>query len=825
MERIVRGAARLWIAALAALLCIAQLAAPSASGARAPGETLRVAFPIQEGLSEVDEEGRLSGYTYEYLQEIAQYTGWDYEFVRLEGGIDEVLTEMLDMLERGELDLMGGMSYSDALAEVYEYPGYSYGTSHTVLAVLEGSDITESNYAMNRTLRVAVAERAVARNEQLARFCENTHTDVAYIYCQSAEEQLAKLRGGEADAALWVDLALEDDMRPIASFAPSPFYFAATKGNSELTAKLNRAIAEINRADPYFEVELHEKYFSHKDESLSLTGEERTFIKGVDTLRVAVMADKAPIQDVDPVTGEFVGVAREVFDYIAAQTGLSFQYVTAGSSDELARLMADGTVDMAAGVPYDYDSAEYYSVALGRPYLNAQIMMVLGRGVDAADLGGRRLALAKGLGCGDEYVGEVLWYDTVRECIEAVESGRADYAYANSYVVQYYAGKGDYRNISLVSRPGMIQELSIGVAKPVDMTLLTILNRAVLSIPEGELQAMFYRNAVPESRITLGTFVKANPWTITLAVALLGVAVIAGLLLHYRSRMRLVRQAELENRRYTQLCELSGEHLFEYDYRKDRLSLAARSARMLGVPMVQEHFAFRIGQDEGSAGGELLGLLKGGGERSMDLQLPLSDGSRCWFRVTAKQLLDENGRPVVTIGKLSNIQREQEERERLVDRAQKDSLTGLYNSAAIRSMTAQALEQGGDGALLIIDIDHFKNVNDRFGHFVGDQVLTGLSGLLGGIFRQGDLLGRLGGDEFAVFMTGVRDRAVVEEKCRVILERTARMDLGQPELRAGVSIGAAMAFEGERFGQLYQRADRALYEAKKRGRNGFCVDE
>ncbi|MCQ4865907.1 transporter substrate-binding domain-containing diguanylate cyclase [Pseudoflavonifractor phocaeensis] len=828
MERNARGLARMMAAALTLLLCVA-LAPPGRAAAGGSGETLRVGFPIQAGLTEADGKGNLSGYTYEYLQEIAQYTGWEYEFVQMDGSLNDVLSEMLEMLERGELDLLGAMNYSDALAEIYDYPGYSYGTSYSVLAVLDESEITESNYAIGRVLRVAVTERAAARNEQLSRFCESSQVSVEYILCKNDREQLEKLRSGEADAVLWSDLALEDDMRQIVRFSPNPFYFATTKGNNQLTARLSSAIAEISKADPYFEVELYEKYFGHKDDSLRLGGEERTYIRGVDTLRVAVMEGKAPIQDVDPATGEFVGVAREVFDYISAQTGLQFQYVTAHSSDELMQLMKEGTVDIAACVPYDYESAEYYGVALGRPYLEAQIVMVLGRGVDTANLAGKRLALSKGLIYHGGYIEDVIWYDSVRECIDAVDSGRADYAYGNGYTVQYYANNDQYRNISLVPQSGTTQELCIGVSKPVDMTLLTILNKAVLSLPNDELQAMVYRNAVPEEPVTLDAFIKSNPWVVAAAVAALALAIAGALALHYRSRMRLVRQAELENRRYTELCELLDEHLFEYDYRKDRLTLAAKSARLLGVPMVQEHFGFRIGQDEGgkgTVGRELFQLLQSGGEKGRDMQLSLPDGSRCWFRVTAKQLHDQGGRPLVTIGKLTNIQREKEERAMLVEQAQRDSLTCLYNSATIRSMAAEAMDGGdGRGALLIIDIDHFKSVNDQYGHFTGDRVLSGLSGVLGGVFRHEDLLGRLGGDEFAVFMTSVKERTVVEDKCRLILKQAQALETGEAGLRVSVSIGAALAGGGESFGQLYQRADRALYEAKKQGRNGFRVDE
>lgn len=110
-------------------------------------KVIRVGFPIQMGLSEIDENGNYRGYTYEYLMELAQYTGWEYEFVTPEGSIDESLSTLLSMLEKGEIDLLGGMNYNEELAQRYSYPGYSYGNSYTCLGILKNNKkINELNY-------------------------------------------------------------------------------------------------------------------------------------------------------------------------------------------------------------------------------------------------------------------------------------------------------------------------------------------------------------------------------------------------------------------------------------------------------------------------------------------------------------------------------------------------------------------------------------------------------------------------------------------------------------------------------------------------------
>ena len=113
--------------------------APAANAMTKGTRTVRVAFPIQTGLTQLDEYGNYSGYPYEYLEEIAQYTGWNYEFVEVSGDPNESLLTLMDMLEKGEIDLMGGMLYSEELGQQYDYASYSYGSVETILQVLHDS--------------------------------------------------------------------------------------------------------------------------------------------------------------------------------------------------------------------------------------------------------------------------------------------------------------------------------------------------------------------------------------------------------------------------------------------------------------------------------------------------------------------------------------------------------------------------------------------------------------------------------------------------------------------------------------------------------------
>jgi two-component system, cell cycle response regulator len=155
--------------------------------------------------------------------------------------------------------------------------------------------------------------------------------------------------------------------------------------------------------------------------------------------------------------------------------------------------------------------------------------------------------------------------------------------------------------------------------------------------------------------------------------------------------------------------------------------------------------------------------------------------------------------------------------------ASTDSLTGLYNRRAFAELFEQArIKIGIPTSLLILDIDHFKKVNDTRGHDVGDVVLRRVSEILRSMGRKRDIVGRWGGEEFVVGLPGSPTsgaRIVAERLRRAIAEKPIETTHGEP-IPVTASIGVAtMTHAAERLDELVQRADKALYSAKERGRN------
>jgi len=169
-----------------------------------------------------------------------------------------------------------------------------------------------------------------------------------------------------------------------------------------------------------------------------------------------------------------------------------------------------------------------------------------------------------------------------------------------------------------------------------------------------------------------------------------------------------------------------------------------------------------------------------------------------------------------------------EANRKLEQLAATDWLTDCLNRRAFTTKVDAALGiPNTDGyALLVIDADHFKTVNDRFGHHRGDEVLQLIAAAIRSNVRDGDLVGRLGGEEFGVFMHGANDiiaTHVAERIRKAINGLFVRSD--DVAQRLSVSIGGA-TFEGDiGFAELFRVADQRLYEAKRQGRNLVLVDD
>jgi diguanylate cyclase (GGDEF)-like protein len=206
-------------------------------------------------------------------------------------------------------------------------------------------------------------------------------------------------------------------------------------------------------------------------------------------------------------------------------------------------------------------------------------------------------------------------------------------------------------------------------------------------------------------------------------------------------------------------------------------------------------------------------------------------GEWLWVRARGRVVeRDDRGRALRLAGTYADINARKVVEERLRHQAEFDTLTDLPNRALFRERLQQGLRRttrGSTMALLFLDIDHFKTVNDTLGHEAGDQLLKVFATRMRDCVRHSDIVARLAGDEFTVILEGLDgadDAKAVASKLVETLR--APVALAGKLVEITISIGIAMPRDGQTDdAELLGRADAALYEAKRRGRNAFFCDE
>lgn len=212
-----------------------------------------------------------------------------------------------------------------------------------------------------------------------------------------------------------------------------------------------------------------------------------------------------------------------------------------------------------------------------------------------------------------------------------------------------------------------------------------------------------------------------------------------------------------------------------------------------------------------------------------------SDTKFRWIMFKATYVYNENEEPVKIIGSLTDIQEQKTEEEDLRRKAEIDQLTGILNKKSIEKYIEQTIERSSDKdifAVYIIDLDNFKGVNDNLGHIFGDEVLMNVGRKMKNIFRDTDYVGRIGGDEFLAFLNygqGTEEDAmkVVTSKAEKLCNDFRETYTGKNrDYKISASIGIAVyPKDGKSYMELYEKADKALYNSKRKGKDSFSIYE
>ncbi|KAA0590699.1 EAL domain-containing protein [Azospirillum oryzae] len=297
------------------------------------------------------------------------------------------------------------------------------------------------------------------------------------------------------------------------------------------------------------------------------------------------------------------------------------------------------------------------------------------------------------------------------------------------------------------------------------------------------------------------------------------------------------KEALRERERWMRLvAEASRDIIWTWDIVKDRRVLSGRVEELLGVDSLSINslaawFDRVHPDDRAHAEEELCRHLSGElPEYRVEYRVRHRDGRYLWLYATGKALFDEQGHPTMMGGSYTDITAQKQQQARLDHLAHYDSLTGLPNRLLLERHVDRliadnrACGQAGSLALLFLDMDNFKFINDGFGHKAGDELLAMMGQRIGKGAGEGLFIARLGGDEFVVVVQGGDACAPVEVARRMEQALAAPFLVEGQNFYVSCSIGIARyPWDGRCFDDLLQNADTAMYRAKDNGRGSVCT--
>ena len=305
----------------------------------------------------------------------------------------------------------------------------------------------------------------------------------------------------------------------------------------------------------------------------------------------------------------------------------------------------------------------------------------------------------------------------------------------------------------------------------------------------------------------------------------------------YKRLERKIRLQSINDESYRMIMEQTNDIIFEYDTLEKTYLHTENFKKTFGYEPTKTGFMGSLEYDYLHPDDVIRfveineKMKENRGLSEAEVRIINSEGEYLWSRIYTLGIYDKDGRLAKIIGKIVNIDEKKKELQRLTEMAVMDAATGVYNKKTTEDMIAAYLKgegRFGRHALLIIDIDNFKGINDDHGHRLGDTVISALGAELNQIFRASDIKGRIGGDEFMILIKDVEGNELIVNKANTICQIFKEREVDEnKKVEVSTSIGIALYDrDGTTYEELYEAADKALYNCKsiQKGTFAFCDD-
>ena len=503
------------LTAFSLFLALTTFFLPFSAPAESDGKVVRVGW-YESSFNRLDDEGRRSGYAYEYQMKIAAYTGWRFEYV--EGS----WPELLQMLIRGDIDLMSDVSWTAERAENLLYPVLPMGAEDYYLFISRNNqDISAADYSTLSGKRIGVNKSSI--QEQLYREWAELHGVESEIIevSTSEEDSLRMLSRGEIDAYVTVDSFVEDASSeagrpvPVCKIGSSDFFFAVSKARPDLLSELDSAMDRIQEENRYFSQQLYEKHFVTAGANAFLTPEEKSWLDSHGAIRVGYQDQYLAFCAADPGTGELIGALRDYLDEASGcvlNAHIDFEPVAFPTAADAFDALQTGKVDCVFPANLSTGDGEALGLYMTPPLMQTDIFAVV-RQADRQFFPDREhIVVAVNMGnpnyesCLRESfpAWHPVVYPTTSDCLKAVSSNVADCVLISSFRYNNIARQCEREKLITIDTGAQLDYcFAVSAGNPV---LYSVLAKVTDLIPEASVNTALSHYITEDARGTLEDF-------------------------------------------------------------------------------------------------------------------------------------------------------------------------------------------------------------------------------------------------------------------------------------------------------------------------------
>ena len=529
-------------ALLSLLLLLSAVLPVKAAAETAPVKVVRVGS-FEDTFNYCNEKGARKGYGYELLQTLSGYTGWQFEYVTCDW------SDCFEKLENGEIDIMGGISYTEDRAEEMLFSDEPMGEEKYYLyADLSRTDLSTSDYKTLNGKKVGVV-MGTEPEVMLTEWEEKHGIKTQHVNISNNEDVKQKLANHEIDCfvsleeSYWAELGIST----ITRVGKSSIYYVLNKDRSDLKEELDNAMHALDEEAPFYTADLCKKYFS-LDYKPILTGEEKAWLKEHGAIRMGFLTSDRGVSTYDPATGEITGTITDYIQFARDCLGnqeLEFQLV--GYDDKEAELNAlkSGEIDMIFHFDQSPNLAEEYRLARTNTTWTANMMVVTNKQLFIENQV-NRVAVPQNKISLTRYIAfyypqwEIVDCDTQEDAIKLVKDGQADCFVTGVGSEEKYSKNHGFYSVPLPNPAN-----SCFAVKSGNRSLLSILNKTLKAMPANMLTSSLAMHKSSARKVTLSEFIKDNFFRVLLVSSI----AVAAILLTILMLLQKARKAEAAARK------------------------------------------------------------------------------------------------------------------------------------------------------------------------------------------------------------------------------------------------------------------------------------